>query len=164
MFENINSINIFFIIQILITHISQLNKKNGHVIVSLPRNFILVLLFIIEKWLEFEVYNIIFYFENRWFREEQDQLLSMNVGDRVNVLAAGLLRINKVRLEDRGKYLCWVNNSAGEETVQVTLTVTGILKLLNYSSKHNYLYDKLTKFESYLNLKFNTNVFRADAC
>jgi hypothetical protein len=45
----------------------------------------------------------------------------------VSVLAAGLLRITKVRLEDMGKYLCWVNNSAGEETVQVTLTVTGKL-------------------------------------
>ncbi|KAF4524305.1 hypothetical protein B566_EDAN005361 [Ephemera danica] len=44
-----------------------------------------------------------------------------------SMLAAGLLRISKVRLEDRGKYLCWVNNSAGEETVQVTLTVTASL-------------------------------------
>nr|CAD7430006.1 unnamed protein product [Timema monikensis] len=61
----------------------------------------------------------------RWFREDRDQLLAVNVGERVNVLAAGLLRIAKVRLEDKGKYLCWVNNSAGEETVQVTLTVSG---------------------------------------
>nr|CAD7573671.1 unnamed protein product [Timema californicum] len=60
----------------------------------------------------------------RWFREDRDQLLAVNVGERVSVLAAGLLRIAKVRLEDKGKYLCWVNNSAGEETVQVTLTVS----------------------------------------
>lgn len=32
---------------------------------------------------------------------------------------------NQARLDDNGKYLCWVNNSAGEETIQVTLTVTG---------------------------------------
>nr|CAD7399479.1 unnamed protein product [Timema cristinae] len=63
----------------------------------------------------------------RWFREDRDQLLAVNVGERVNVLAAGLLRIAKVRLEDKGKYLCWVNNSAGEETVQVTLTVSAPL-------------------------------------
>lgn len=61
----------------------------------------------------------------RWFREDKEQLVAINVDDRMNVVSAGLLRIGKVRLEDRGKYLCWVNNSAGEETVQVTLTVTG---------------------------------------
>ncbi|GFG29264.1 hypothetical protein Cfor_07941 [Coptotermes formosanus] len=60
----------------------------------------------------------------RWFREDREQLSPISVGDRVSVLAAGLLRISKVQLEDMGKYLCWVNNSAGEETVQVTLTVT----------------------------------------
>lgn len=61
----------------------------------------------------------------RWFREEREQLSPVTLGERVSLLAAGLLRIGKVRLDDRGKYLCWVNNSAGEETVQVTLTVTG---------------------------------------
>lgn len=30
----------------------------------------------------------------------------------------------QVRLEDSGKYLCWVNNTAGEETIQISLTVT----------------------------------------
>jgi hypothetical protein len=67
---------------------------------------------------------------DRWFREDREQLSPINVGERVSVLAAGLLRINKVRLDDMGKYLCWVNNSAGEETVQVTLTVTGVVLLL----------------------------------
>lgn len=33
----------------------------------------------------------------------------------------------KTRLEDSGKYLCWVNNTVGEETIQVTLTVTAPL-------------------------------------
>ncbi|XP_068083883.1 cell adhesion molecule Dscam1 [Anabrus simplex] len=65
----------------------------------------------------------------RWFREDREQLLAVTVGERVSVIAAGLLRISKVRLEDRGKYLCWVNNSAGEETVQVTLTVTASLSV-----------------------------------
>jgi hypothetical protein len=69
---------------------------------------------------------------DRWFREDREQLSPISVGDRVSVLAAGLLHISKVRLEDMGKYLCWVNNSAGEETVQVTLTVTGILYLIYF--------------------------------
>ncbi|PSN42210.1 hypothetical protein C0J52_11247 [Blattella germanica] len=63
----------------------------------------------------------------RWFREDREQLMPVSVGERVTILAAGLLRINKVRLDDMGKYLCWVNNSAGEETVQVTLTITAPL-------------------------------------
>jgi hypothetical protein len=51
------------------------------------------------------------------------------VSERVALIAPGLLRIAKVRLEDRGKYLCWVNNSAGEETVQVALAVTAPLSV-----------------------------------
>ncbi|XP_071455064.1 cell adhesion molecule Dscam1, partial [Hetaerina americana] len=46
---------------------------------------------------------------------------------RVSIIAGGLLKISKARLEDGGKYICWVNNSAGEETVSVTLTVTAPL-------------------------------------
>ncbi|XP_063226995.1 cell adhesion molecule Dscam2 [Bacillus rossius redtenbacheri] len=63
----------------------------------------------------------------RWYREDRDQLLPVATGQRVFMLAAGLLRISKVRLEDKGKYLCWVNNSAGEETVQVTLSISAPL-------------------------------------
>ncbi|XP_065343671.1 cell adhesion molecule Dscam1-like [Cloeon dipterum] len=47
-----------------------------------------------------------------------------SVGQRLSMVAPGLLRISKVRPEERGKYLCWVNNSAGEETMRVALTVT----------------------------------------
>ncbi|CAD7083563.1 unnamed protein product [Hermetia illucens] len=43
------------------------------------------------------------------------------------MVSAGLLKITKARLEDSGKYLCWVNNTAGEETIQVALTVTAPL-------------------------------------
>jgi len=71
----------------------------------------------------------------RWFREDREQLSPISVGERVSILSAGLLRISKVRLEDMGKYLCWVNNSAGEETVQVILTVTGIQFLLFFLRK-----------------------------
>lgn len=42
----------------------------------------------------------------------------------------------QARLDDSGKYLCWVNNTAGEETIQVTLTVTG-----SYFSIHIYLFE-----------------------
>lgn len=38
--------------------------------------------------------------------------------------------VRQVRLEDGGKYLCWINNTAGEETIKVTLTVTGKLSSL----------------------------------
>lgn len=61
----------------------------------------------------------------------------VTLGERVSLLTAGLMRIAKVRLDDRGKYLCWVNNSAGEETIQVTLTVTGQY----YLSSSFILYD-----------------------
>ncbi|XP_059483764.1 cell adhesion molecule Dscam2 [Neocloeon triangulifer] len=65
----------------------------------------------------------------RWYREDREQLLPIAVSERLNLVAPGLLRISKIRLEDRGKYLCWVNNSAGEETVQVALTVTAPLSV-----------------------------------
>lgn len=63
----------------------------------------------------------------RWFKDDHDQLAPIPLSDRISLVSAGLLRIGKVRLEDRGKYMCWVNNTAGEETVQVTLTVTAPL-------------------------------------
>ncbi|XP_065344295.1 cell adhesion molecule Dscam2-like [Cloeon dipterum] len=55
----------------------------------------------------------------RWYRE---QLLPVAVGQRLSLVAPGSSGV-----VDRGKYLCWVNNSAGEETVQVALTVTAPL-------------------------------------
>ncbi|XP_055679736.1 cell adhesion molecule Dscam2 isoform X1 [Lutzomyia longipalpis] len=63
----------------------------------------------------------------RWFKEENEQLLPVQFSDRITILSAGLLKIHKARLEDTGKYLCWVNNSAGEETIQVMLTVSAPL-------------------------------------
>lgn len=70
---------------------------------------------------------------HRWFREEREQLSPVSIGDRISLLSAGLLKISKVHLDDKGKYLCWVNNSAGEETVQVTLTVTGMINYLMFN-------------------------------
>ncbi|XP_037045508.1 Down syndrome cell adhesion molecule-like protein Dscam2 isoform X1 [Bradysia coprophila] len=63
----------------------------------------------------------------RWFKEENEQLLPLQLSERITMVSAGLLKITKARLEDSGKYLCWVNNTAGEETIQVTLTVTAPL-------------------------------------
>lgn len=34
-----------------------------------------------------------------------------------------------MKLEDSGKFLCFVNNSAGEETIQISLTVTNPLSV-----------------------------------
>ncbi|CAH1965461.1 unnamed protein product [Acanthoscelides obtectus] len=50
-------------------------------------------------------------------------------GDRVEVVAAGVIRITKIRLEDRGVYICYANNSAGEESIRVTLEVTAPLSV-----------------------------------
>lgn len=61
----------------------------------------------------------------RWFKDQNEQLQPLQLNDRITIISAGLLKIMKARLEDSGKYLCWVNNTAGEETIQVTLTVTG---------------------------------------
>ncbi|XP_025832144.1 Down syndrome cell adhesion molecule-like protein Dscam2 isoform X2 [Agrilus planipennis] len=67
--------------------------------------------------------------EYHWSRELQDQTTSVPValGERISLIAAGLLKISKVRLEDRGVYICHANNSAGEESVRVTLEVTAPL-------------------------------------
>ncbi|XP_065077714.1 cell adhesion molecule Dscam1 isoform X2 [Ochlerotatus camptorhynchus] len=63
----------------------------------------------------------------RWFKEVKDQIIPLQLNERISIVSAGLLKISKSRLEDSGKYLCWVNNTAGEETIQVTLTVTAPL-------------------------------------
>ncbi|XP_061500110.1 cell adhesion molecule Dscam2 isoform X1 [Anopheles gambiae] len=63
----------------------------------------------------------------RWFKEVKDQIMPLPLNERISIVSAGLLKIAKARLEDSGKYLCWVNNTAGEETIQVSLTVTAPL-------------------------------------
>lgn len=65
----------------------------------------------------------------KWFKEIDDQLLPLTLNDRIYVISDGLLKISKIKLEDTGKFLCWVNNSAGEETIQITLTVTASLSV-----------------------------------
>nr|XP_023018250.1 Down syndrome cell adhesion molecule-like protein Dscam2 [Leptinotarsa decemlineata] len=62
-----------------------------------------------------------------WKRELQGQSVPVALGERLAILSAGLLRISKVRLEDRGVYVCFANNSAGEESVRVTLEITAPL-------------------------------------
>lgn len=65
----------------------------------------------------------------KWFKEINDQLLPLTLNERIYVISDGLLKISKVKLEDSGKYLCFVNNSAGEETIQISLTVTNVLSV-----------------------------------
>lgn len=65
----------------------------------------------------------------RWFKEIQGQLQTLPLNDRIYVISDGLLKISKVKLEDSGKYLCLVNNSAGEESFQISLTVTAPLSV-----------------------------------
>lgn len=78
---------------------------------------------------EIENKSISFPITDKWFKEFDDQLLPLSLNDRIYVISDGLLKISKVKLEDSGKYLCWVNNSAGEETIQISLTVTAPLSV-----------------------------------
>lgn len=64
-------------------------------------------------------------FPSRWFKEENDQLTPLAYNERIFLVSGGLLKISKAKIEDSGKYLCFVNNTAGEETIQVLLTITG---------------------------------------
>lgn len=67
----------------------------------------------------------------RWFKEENEQLTPIKFNERIFIVSGGLLKISKAKIEDSGKYLCWVNNTAGEETIQVLLTITGKSLLTN---------------------------------
>lgn len=64
----------------------------------------------------------------RWFKEENEQLTPIKFSERIFIVSGGLLKISKAKIEDSGKYLCWVNNTAGEETIQVLLTITGNIR------------------------------------
>ncbi|KAK9708583.1 Immunoglobulin I-set domain [Popillia japonica] len=64
-----------------------------------------------------------------WKRELQGQTVPVALGERLSTIASGLLKISKVRLEDRGVYICYANNSAGEETARITLEITAPLSV-----------------------------------
>ncbi|XP_073953751.1 Down syndrome cell adhesion molecule 4 isoform X2 [Choristoneura fumiferana] len=62
----------------------------------------------------------------RWFREHRDQLTpieqtAMWARARID---GGLLSVRGARREDAGRLVCWLNNTAGGESVHFTLTVT----------------------------------------
>ncbi|CAK1584556.1 unnamed protein product [Parnassius mnemosyne] len=63
----------------------------------------------------------------RWFREHHDQLIPIKkspIRDRSVLLGGGLLGINDVHREDAGRFVCYLNNSAGEEALHFTLIIT----------------------------------------
>ncbi|KAJ0174157.1 hypothetical protein K1T71_010303 [Dendrolimus kikuchii] len=63
----------------------------------------------------------------RWFREHREQLVPIEKTSswkRVRLFDGGLLRIEDVRKEDAGRFVCWLNNTVGSESVHFTLTVT----------------------------------------
>ncbi|XP_066905367.1 cell adhesion molecule Dscam1-like, partial [Halyomorpha halys] len=60
----------------------------------------------------------------RWFREESQKLSPISSNDRFIAEESGILHIHKARFEDKGKYICRINNTIGEEEIQVTLSVT----------------------------------------
>lgn len=61
----------------------------------------------------------------RWYRENGDVLTSLAHDPRRSMPIDGLLKIEKIRLEDDGKYVCISNNSVGEETVHHSVFVSG---------------------------------------
>jgi len=63
----------------------------------------------------------------RWYRENGDVLKALAHDPRLSVPIPGLLKIEKIRLDDDGKYVCISNNSVGEETVHHSVFVTGKL-------------------------------------
>ncbi|KAI5693336.1 hypothetical protein M8J75_013991 [Diaphorina citri] len=68
----------------------------------------------------------------REIREDRTNLKSLDLTNpRYKILVdnAGLLKISNVRLEDEGKYLCWINNTVGEDTIQITLSITSPLSI-----------------------------------
>ncbi|XP_068620593.1 cell adhesion molecule Dscam1 [Battus philenor] len=63
----------------------------------------------------------------RWFREHHEQLVALEksaVWARTTLLGGGLLSIREVRREDAGRFVCYLNNTAGEEASHFTLVVT----------------------------------------
>ncbi|CAG9123879.1 unnamed protein product [Plutella xylostella] len=64
----------------------------------------------------------------RWFREHRETLTPLedsSTWPRASILGGGgLLRIRGVRREDAGRFVCWLNNTAGGEAVHFTLSVT----------------------------------------
>lgn len=60
----------------------------------------------------------------RWYRENGDVLKAVAHDPRLSVPIPGLLKIEKIRLDDDGKYVCISNNSVGEETVHHSVFVT----------------------------------------
>ncbi|XP_031765665.1 cell adhesion molecule Dscam2 isoform X2 [Galleria mellonella] len=63
----------------------------------------------------------------RWFRDHQEQLIPIEktpMWERVRLLGGGLLSIQRVRREDSGRFVCWLNNTVGGESVHFSLIVT----------------------------------------
>lgn len=87
----------------------------------------------------------------KWFKEINDQLLPLALNERIYVISDGLLKISKVKLEDSGKYLCFVNNSAGEETIQISLTVTNPLSVHLQPQVQTIDVDKNAEFQCIIN-------------
>ncbi|RVE48303.1 hypothetical protein evm_007054, partial [Chilo suppressalis] len=63
----------------------------------------------------------------RWFRDHHEQLVPIEkstIWPRIRLFGGGLLSISAVRREDLGRFVCWLNNTVGGESVHFTLIVT----------------------------------------
>ncbi|XP_069361354.1 cell adhesion molecule Dscam1 isoform X3 [Maniola hyperantus] len=62
----------------------------------------------------------------RWFREHHELLVPIektSLWPRATILG-GLLSIQKLQREDAGRFICWLNNTAGGESAHFTIIVT----------------------------------------
>nr|XP_049701279.1 Down syndrome cell adhesion molecule-like protein Dscam2 isoform X20 [Helicoverpa armigera] len=63
----------------------------------------------------------------RWFREHHEELIPIektSLWSRARLLGSGLLSLQAVRREDAGRFVCWLNNTVGGESMHFTLIVT----------------------------------------
>lgn len=64
----------------------------------------------------------------RWFRETDGTLMMLQNGGSVLIQPAdSVLRFPRVRLEDRGRYVCTATNILGEDRREIHLSITAPL-------------------------------------
>ncbi|GIY65593.1 down syndrome cell adhesion molecule-like protein 1 [Caerostris darwini] len=60
----------------------------------------------------------------RWYKEEDGRLILLSTNHRITQLEGSLV-LQFVSVQDSGRYICSVNNTAGEDRSSTLLTVSG---------------------------------------
>lgn len=63
-----------------------------------------------------------------WFRESVAGTDAIVNSERVHA-RAGVLIIQSARIEDAGRYVCHVNNTAGSERVELEVSIISVLSI-----------------------------------